>query len=455
MDESQVISLEIPSPVLDALSALESQGFESWIVGGCVRDALLERPLHDFDIATAAPWKTSEKILKQAGFKIHRTGIAHGTITAVQDDLALEITTFRIDGTYSDGRHPDSVKPAQSIYEDVLRRDFTINGLAYHPDRGILDAVGGLADIEMKRIRAIGDPDKRFEEDGLRILRGLRFVSELGFTLEEQTLQAMKCYKMKLNAVSAERIVHELDRLLLGDFVHEALMVSIDILGSVMPEIVACKGFAQHTPYHIYDVWEHTTWVVQQVPPTRLARWAAFFHDVGKPGAFYIDGDRGHFYEHAKLSMIIAQEIMERLRFAPSFTQQILMLIRVHDHQILATPRGVKRMLFKLKGNTELFETLMTLKRADCLSQSPLSKERLALCDQIDAIYQNLLIQEEAFSLKQLALKGTDILNLGVTPGPTVGALLCQALDAVIDERVPNDRTALISYIEDKIKDNL
>ncbi|MBO4365855.1 MAG: polynucleotide adenylyltransferase, partial [Eggerthellaceae bacterium] len=222
----------LPDYAEQALRMIEDAGFEAWCVGGCVRDAILGRDVHDYDIATSASWTEAEEAFLKHGVPVHRTGTKHGTITAVVQDQAIEVTTYRVDGTYSDGRHPDSVEFTQSIEEDLMRRDFTINALAYHPDRGICDCCNGIGDLEQGIIRTVGDPGKRFAEDGLRILRGCRFASQLGFSIEPETLLAMKTFKMRLSKVSAERITHEMDALLLGDHVYDALMESIDVLGA-------------------------------------------------------------------------------------------------------------------------------------------------------------------------------------------------------------------------------
>ena len=437
----------LPSYALAAMDALEGAGHEAWCVGGCVRDALLRRPVSDYDIACSAEWRETERVLQKEGFSVHRTGVKHGTVTAVLDGHAMEITTFRSDGPYSDGRHPDSVKFVNSIEEDLARRDFTVNALAYHPSRGLLDCWEGLADLDCGIIRAVGTPGDRFKEDALRILRGCRFASQLGFTLDADTKQAMWSHKLRMVHVSSERITHELSALLLGDHVHDALLACIDILGAVLPELVAMKGFEQHTPYHIYDVWEHTAWVVQRSPRTPLARWAALFHDCGKPGAFFMDGDRGHFYGHPLLSVELARGALSRFALAPAFVSDVLTLVRIHDKTIAATPKSVKRALADMDGNVELFRTLVGIKRADALAQSAMSEPRIQLANDLEVVLDSVLKANEAFSLKHLAITGNDVMALGVPEGPAVGSALKRALDAVIDGQVPNDRDALLAYL--------
>ena len=440
--------INIPSYAQAALYALEANNHEAWLVGGCVRDVLLDREVHDYDIATSAKWQDAELALKTAGFTVHRTGTAHGTVTASIDGNVIEVTTYRSDGSYSDGRHPDNVTFVNAIEEDLARRDFTINAMAYHPDRGLLDIWNGQNDLETRTIRVVGDASKRFAEDGLRVLRGCRFASQLGFTIEPTTLAAMKKEKTGLLRVSAERITHEMDEMLLGDFVHDALMETVDVLVAFMPEIAACRGFDQHTPYHIYDVWEHTAWVVQHSPKTRLARWVSLFHDIGKPAVFYTDANgRGHFFKHQQVSVILAKSIMERLLMSPAFIAQVLTLVRIHDRQIAANPRSVKRALSNLDGDVNLFRTLCGIKRADALAQSELSEPRLELSYELERVLDEVIASNDAFSLKQLAVNGNDVLELGVQSGPRIGELLDAALDAVIEEKLPNERDALIAFL--------
>lgn len=440
--------INIPSYAQAALYALEANNHEAWLVGGCVRDVLLDREVHDYDIATSAKWQDAELALKTADFAVHRTGTAHGTVTASIDGNVIEVTTYRSDGSYSDGRHPDNVTFVNAIEEDLARRDFTINAMAYHPNRGLLDIWNGQRDLETHTIRVVGDASKRFAEDSLRVLRGCRFASQLGFTIEPTTLAAMKKEKTGLLRVSAERITHEMDEMLLGDFVHDALMETVDVLVAFMPEIAACRGFDQHTPYHIYDVWEHTAWVVQHSPRTRLARWVSLLHDIGKPAVFYADANgRGHFFKHQQVSVILAQSIMERLLMSPAFIAQVLTLVRIHDRQIAANPRSVKRALSTLGGDVDLFRTLCGVKRADALAQSKLSEPRLELSYELERVLDEVIASNDAFSLKQLAIDGNDVLALGMPAGPRIGELLDAALDAVIEEKLPNKREALIAFL--------
>ena len=447
--------INIPDHAALLLATLERAGFEAWIVGGYVRDRLLERVSHDVDVATDAPWQEVQRVCETAGFSTHETGVKHGTLTVVLPDAAdetvkhaIEVTTYRTDGVYADGRHPENVSFVCSIEEDLARRDFTINALAYHPERGMLDLFGGAEDLQRGLIRIVGEPKKRFSEDALRILRACRFCSQLGFAIDEPTYQAMMECKHLLAKVSIERVTSELDGFLQGAHVHDALMSTVDVLAFVMPELVAMKGCAQATPYHIYDVLEHTAWVVQHTPPDRLTRWAALFHDIGKPAAafFSMDGVE-HFYGHAAVSIVIARGIMERLLMSPKVKEQVLTLVKRHDEAVEANPRSVKRMLSRLDGDVALFRKLCDIKRADALSQAPHCAPRAELADELKRVLEEVLAADEAFTVRDLAINGSDVMAAGIPKGPAVGETLTRALDAVIDGRIRNERNELLEFV--------
>lgn len=448
-------TLDIPDYAATLLATLERAGFEAWIVGGFVRDRMIGRESHDVDIATDAPWQDVQRVCEDAGFSTHETGVKHGTLTVVITDAsdetmkhAIEVTTFRADGAYADGRHPDAVSFVRTIQEDLARRDFTINALAYHPERGMLDLFDGIDDLGRGIIRSIGNPKKRFSEDALRILRACRFAAQLGFSIDADTYQAMLECKHLLAKVSAERVTSELDGFLQGAHVHDALMSTVDVLAFVLPELVAMKDCPQVTPYHIYDVLEHTAWVVQHTPPDRLTRWVALFHDMGKPAAAFFSPDGvEHFYGHANASMVIAHSIMDRLLMSPKFKEQALVLVKRHDEVVEANPRAVKRMLNRLNGNVELFRKLCDIKRADALSQAPRCAPRAELADDLKRVLEDVLVADEAFTVRDLAIDGTDAIAAGVPKGPAVGEALSRTLDAVIDGRIQNERDELLKFI--------
>lgn len=444
-------ALPVPPQARRVIEVLEAAGFEAWCVGGFVRDSLLGRPVSDIDIACSALWPQTEEACLAAGMRVHRTGEKHGTVTVVCDDAAFEVTTFRVDGAYSDARHPDEVRFVRSLKEDLARRDFTINAMAYHPLRGLADPFGGLEDARRGIIRTVGDPAQRFGEDALRILRACRFSSQLGFSLDGATYQAMLEGKRGLLRVSSERITAELQKLLLGDNVRDALLRTVDVLSAVLPELVAMKGFDQCTPYHCHDVLEHTARAVAGTPPYPLVRWAALFHDMGKPAAFFKEpGGRGHFYGHAKISVSLARGIMDRLTFSTAFRDRVLLLVERHDDVFDATPRAVKRALARMGGDVELFRALCDLKRGDASAQAPAyAEERMRRADDLLRVLDGILAEGEAFTLKHLAVNGRDAMDAGIAQGPSVGAALAAALDAVIDEQIPNDRETLLAFLDE------
>lgn len=444
-------ALPVPPQARRVIEVLEAAGFEAWCVGGFVRDSLLGRPVSDIDIACSALWPQTEEACLAAGMRVHRTGEKHGTVTVVCDDAAFEVTTFRVDGAYSDARHPDEVRFVRSLKEDLARRDFTINAMAYHPLRGLADPFGGLEDARRGIIRTVGDPAQRFGEDALRILRACRFSSQLGFSLDGATYQAMLEGKRGLLRVSSERITAELQKLLLGGNVRDALLQTVDVLSAVLPELVAMKGFDQCTPYHCHDVLEHTARAVAGTPPYPLVRWAALFHDMGKPAAFFKEpGGRGHFYGHAKISVPLARGIMDRLTFSTAFRDRVLLLVERHDDVFDATPRAVKRALARMGGDVELFRALCDLKRGDASAQAPAyAEERVRRADDLLRVLDGILAEGEAFTLKHLAVNGRDAMDAGIAQGPSVGAALAAALDAVIDEQIPNDRETLLAFLDE------
>ncbi len=450
------------------LGALEGAGYEAWVVGGFVRDGLLGRPSHDVDIATDARWQEVQRVAEAAGLRTHETGVKHGTLTvtvpldAAGDVVpaevakhweAVEVTTYRIEGPYEDGRRPSSVTAACTIEEDLARRDFTMNALAFHPARGIADPYGGAADMAAGIIRIVGDPDARFAEDGLRILRACRFASQLGFALEGATYEAMLSHKHLLARVSTERITHELDAFVAGAFVHDALMATWEVLAFAVPELAAMARCPQRNPYHVYDVLEHTAWAMQRVPPTRLLRWAALCHDMGKPAAAFRGADGiDHFYGHAEVGARLTRGLLGRLLMGTAFQDDVVRLVRAHDDEVAPTPKGVRRALARLDGDAELFRALCQLKRADALAHSELGAARAEQAAKLEAVLDEVLAAEDAFTVAALAVGGRDALAAGCPKGPAVGALLDAALEAVIDGQVPNEQEALRTFMREQVR---
>lgn len=449
------MSLEMPPFGMAVFRTLTAAGFDAWFVGGYVRDAIMGREAHDVDIATSAHWKQVQTACEAAGFATHETGTKHGTLTVVPDGTnAVEVTTFRTDGAYKDGRHPESVEFVATIEKDLARRDFTMNALAYQPGTGLFDPMGGLEDIERRTIRVVGDPKQRFKEDALRILRACRFASQLGFAIEPETLSAMHSLKHLMSQVSQERKTHELDELLQGDHVHDAIMATADVLAYVLPELVAMKDLEQHTKYHCYDVLEHTAWAVQFAAKDRLVRWAALCHDMGKPAAMILTPEGvGHFYGHAAVSAELARGVGHRMLMSGRFVDELALIISLHSEKMAATKKSVRKFLAKLNGNVELFRAYVQLKRADAAAHAPAYAGGVQTMDDVLDVLDEVLASAEAFNVDMLAVDGRDLLDAGMAQGPALGEMLAWLLNEVIEERMPNERAALMAAAEERMRE--
>ena len=440
--------LPLPAPVERALTMLHLAGFEAWAVGGAVRDRLMGREPGDWDVCTAARPEETEAVF--AGERLMETGLQHGTVTVLLDGMPLEVTTYRADGAYSDHRHPDAVRFSDSLTEDLARRDLTVNALAYAPGRGVADPFGGEEDIRRGLLRAVGEPERRFEEDALRILRTLRFASQLGFQIEPATAAAMGTKKGLLTLISAERVREELTKLLCGSAAAPVLRQYRELAAEVLPELRPTFGFEQHNPHHCFDVWEHTLTALAAIPPQPALRWAALLHDLGKPACFFMDeAGVGHFYGHGKESAALADSILRRLKFPNAERECIVRLIEQHDTPIPPERRAVKRRLAKL-GEEDFFR-LLALHRADVLAQAEINRPRLRTLDAIESLARELIAEAACLSLKDLAVNGNDLKALGFK-GPALGRALADLLDAVVDERVENERAALLK-LSSEIKD--
>jgi len=433
--------INIPSQVNIVLNSLENAGYEAYIVGGCVRDSLMGIQPKDYDVTTSALPEETKEVFRD--YHVIETGIKHGTVTVMVDKEPIEITTYRIDENYVDNRHPESVTFTRSLREDMARRDFTMNALGYNPSCGIVDYFGGIEDIKQGIIRAVGDGEKRFEEDALRIMRALRFAAVTGFAVEEETIKAARKRKDLLHNISAERIREELSKLLCGRDARRVLMEYVDILGVILPELLEMKGFEQYNHWHIYDVLEHTAVALENVPPVPVLRFAALFHDMGKPATFFQDcSGVGHFYGHGDVSRDMAAVIMERLKFDNAAKDRILRLVEKHDMQITAEEKAVKRALNKL--GEDGFYDLIALARADNLAQNPLLAKRQEHYDKLEIIAGEIIAKEECFSLKSLAVNGRDLMGVGFSQGPELGAALENLLECVISGEIDNKKEELL-----------
>ena len=426
-----------------ALSLLHGAGHEAWVVGGCVRDALLGQIPKDYDITTSALPEETKAVF--AGFRLIETGLKHGTVTVLMDGEPLEITTYRVDGGYTDARHPDGVTFTRSLREDAARRDFTVNAMAYDREHGVRDFFGGKADLQAGILRCVGDPDRRFTEDALRILRGLRFASVLGFSLEGETEAAARRNRDLLGRLSAERVAAELGKLLCGPGAGRILTAYPDILGVVLPELLPMAGYDQKNDHHCYDLLTHTAVVVDSVPPVLSLRLAALLHDMGKPRCFSMGEDgQGHFYGHASVSGEMAEDICRRLRLSNSLREQVVTLVRHHDGVIAEDTGVIRRRLNRL--GEENFFALLDLQRGDTMGLAPAYRDRLPRFRRVEALAREALAEKGCLSLKDLAVNGHDLMALGYR-GKGVGTALNLLLEGVLEERFPNRREALFEAL--------
>ena len=429
-----------------AVRLLQESGFEAYFVGGCVRDRLLQRDCHDIDITTSATPREMKTVFSR--FPVVETGLRHGTLTVLFDRVPVEITTFRTETAYSDGRHPDAIRFTRSLREDLARRDFTVNAMAYSPKSGLIDPFGGQADLQRKLLRCVGNGEERFTEDALRILRLLRFASVLGFSVDKETKKAAYVCKDRLTLLSKERIAAECKGLLCGEYVRNVLCEDWEILAVVFPFLEKMHGFDQHNFHHCYDLLEHTAAVTAAAPPTNTLRLAAFFHDCGKPDCFSIDaGGVGHFYGHAARSAEIAAQLLEELKLDRKTAERVVQLVKLHDSPIEARERTVKRKLNKY-GEEMLLE-LIALQRADTLGLAPQFHARLSHFDRLEALTQSVLASGAAFSVGDLAVNGNDLKALGLE-GKAIGDALNMLTEAVIDGKAENRRTALLDYFSSR-----
>ena len=429
----------LPPQVNTALTLLNKAGYEAFVVGGAVRDLLRGASVHDWDITTSALPEQTEAVF--AGHRLIETGIKHGTVTVLMDGLPLEITTYRTEGAYSDHRRPDSVSFTRSLEEDLARRDFTVNAMAYHPKTGVSDPFGGQADLARRVIRCVGQPDKRFNEDALRILRGLRFASRFGFSIETETAAAIHRNKELLRHIAAERIREELTGLLCGSCAEPVLRQYHDVVSVPIPELAPLAGFKQRNYHHCHDVWGHTVAAVAATPNEPALRWAALLHDTGKPTRFTVDEKGvGHFYGHAEESAKIAAAVTHRLRFDNTTRDTVCFLVGHHHLFLDVSEKTVRRAM--LRFGRERLEKLLPLLRADTLGHAPCCLYHLDDIRTISDIMANL----PDLTVKDLAVSGSDLMALGYR-GKQIGEALNALLNAVVFDGIPNEKEALLQRL--------
>lgn len=450
------MQIPVPEQIKSILKQLQSSGYDAFVVGGCVRDSILGTEPEDWDVTTSA--LPSEVKTVFADFPVIDTGIKHGTVTVLagEEHIPVEITTFRTEFGYSDSRRPDRVEFVTDIKSDLSRRDFTMNALAFdgRSESGVLDIFGGMSDIRIRRIRCVGDPEERFKEDALRILRALRFAAVLGFEIEEKTALALHKTKELLKNIASERIFSEFKKLICGCDCTRVLREFRDIIAVCIPEIECMFDFPQNTEYHCYDVWEHTLHAIDGVERNPVLRTAMLFHDAGKPesrtteiigGGMEID----HFYNHAEISEKYAKTALKRLKTDNEFANSVTELVRVHGDTVLPSRKAVRRKLNKL-GETQL-RYLLAVKRADILAQAPEFRAgRLCELDKVVRILNELIKSNSCFGVKQLAIDGHDCIDLGYR-GKEIGVVLNKALYAVMDEKVKNEKEDLLNYIKPSV----
>ena len=439
--------LNISKGALWAIKKLKDNGYEAYCVGGSIRDLLMGREVSDFDITTNATPEQMKAVF--VGERIFETGIKHGTLTVVFEKEPLEITTYRKDGEYDDNRHPKSVEFASALKDDLSRRDFTVNALAYDPiSDTLVDLFGGINDIKNQILRAIGVPQERFTEDALRILRGARFSSQLGFEIEPETKRAMLECAPLLENISKERIAIEINKLVCGKNAKNAILENCELLAFVIPEIGKMNGFDQKNSWHIYDILTHTACVVDNTPPILHLRLAALLHDVGKVYTFTVDDNGvGHFYRHNAVSEKIARAFFNEYKYDNLTKDKCCNLISVHDTHIEADKIYIKKRLNRM--GKEAFFDLIIIQRADNLSQNP-EKVNMSHFDEVERLANEILSEQECFSLKNLAINGNDLIAFGFSAGRQIGEILAFLLSEVIEERIQNEKQSLLQLAKAK-----
>lgn len=435
------LELKITDGANMILSRLEAAGFSAFVAGGAVRDLLMGKKPHDFDIATAATPRQVKTIFTH----VIDTGIAHGTVTVIENKTGYEVTTYRTEKGYSDGRHPDQVLFEKEIEKDLSRRDFTVNAMAYSPWRGLIDCYGGQEDLTRKVIRCVGEPEKRFKEDALRMLRAVRFSAALDFEIDGKTQQAIRKCGVLLKRVSAERILEECNKILLSAHPDRIRMLhELGLLQYIIPQLEKCFGTPQRNKYHIYDVGEHTIQAVSHTPPDLVLRWAALLHDVGKPSCLSTD-EEGiiHFYGHYRESVVIADDVLHRLRMEKDNIRDICILIENHDVRVEPSLPAVKRMM--ARTGEELFAKLLLLQRADNQAKNPdYLEEKLGRIDQVQHIYQEVLAEGQPYLVSHLVVNGRDLIKHGYKAGREIGDTLRILLDEVVINPALNNREYLL-----------
>ena len=444
--------MTLPPAVADLISRLQSAGFSAYAVGGCVRDSLLGLTPHDWDLCTSALPEQMLEIFRNE--HVVTTGLKHGTLAVVRDHVPYEITTFRVDGAYTDHRHPDSVSFVDDVAGDLSRRDFTVNAMAWSPDSGLVDLFGGREDLDRRAIRCVGEPRQRFAEDALRVLRALRFASVYDFSIDPATSSAAREMADGLRAVAGERIREELLKMLCGPGAGRILREYPDILSVVIPEIAPMVGYDQQNHHHSYDLWEHTVRALEGVPPDPVLRLTMLLHDTGKPEVRTTDAHgEGHYFGHQAASGVIAARVAESLRLDNAMRDRVVNLVINHDIPLrtgdgaINTDRSFLLRRLNRFGEEDL-RALFLIHRADRIATGYTTRERedIRLRERMAAL-DALLAEKPCFTLKDLAVRGTDLIPLGLR-GPQIGEALQALLEAVMDGKAENTKESLLNYLQ-------
>lgn len=440
------MTIKIPSGAEEIINRINEAGYEAYVVGGCVRDSLLGREPNDWDITTSAnPYEVKALFRRTID-----TGLKHGTVTILMGDDQYEVTTYRIDGDYSDGRHPDNVTYTSLLSDDLKRRDFTINAMAYHPEIGLVDLFGGESDLKKGIVRAVGCAEDRFSEDALRMMRAIRFAAQLGYEIEKDTYAAITKLGSNLSKISAERIRVEMDKLLMSDNPYMfKLFYNTKLTSIFMPEFDIAMGTKQQHKHHMYDVGEHILQSLKYTPADKVVRLAMLFHDMAKPQAMQVD-EQGvtHFWGHPAKSAAMAKDVMRRLKYDNATIDAVAELAANHDRQIDENTKSVRKVLNKLSDHA--FPRLLNVKYADVMAQSDyMRSEKLESIKRLEELYNEVIADNNCFKMKDLAVGGSDLIGLGITPGPVLGKILGVMLQDVIEEPEHNTKEYLLAHLEE------
>ena len=444
------MKIVLPEKVTYIIDTLTQHGFEAYAVGGCVRDTMLGRIPMDWDITTSAKPEQVKELFRHT----IDTGIQHGTVTVMLEHEGFEVTTYRIDGEYEDARHPKEVQFTSNLLEDLKRRDFTINAMAYNDKDGLVDAFDGVGDLERGVIRCVGAAVERFAEDALRMLRAVRFASQLGFTIEDRTKEAIVSLAPNIAKVSAERIQIEMVKLLTSRHPEQLRAAYETGLTAVfLPEFDEMMKTPQNNPHHKYNVGIHTIEAMKQIEAEHIYRWTMLLHDVGKPTARVEGPDKDHFKMHPVIGEEMARKILRRLKFDNQTIKQVTTLVRWHDRRFASieevNKKTVRRWVSQL--TPELFTRLMEVQKADISAQSDYQRDKKEqVLQETKKLFEEIIEEKNCLSIKELKINGKDLMDMGVPQGKEIGQILSWLLDQVLEDPQLNERETLTRMAEEK-----